>query len=221
MFGFEAGLVSRNPDGTVAYAAVIAGRGVVHLHPPTADVRPPGQGGIGSAIVVATVGDADQHATRAAEFGARITYGPLDTNYRAREYGARDHAGHHWTLSESTIEGEEMTGEPTYIELGVRDADAARTFYGALLGWKPQGTSGPGQVATPTLNIGIHDGDPSAVFEVFFAVTDLDASIERVLELGGNIQSDVNDNPDFGRWVECADDQGVRFGLRQTDTHTG
>lgn len=64
-----------------------------------------------------------------------------------------------------------MTGEPTYIELGVRDAGAARTFYGALLDWKPDGSSGPGQVATPTLNIGIHDGDPSVLFEVFFAVT--------------------------------------------------
>lgn len=108
-----------------------------------------------------------------------------------------------------------MTGEPTYIELGVTDADAARAFYGALLGWSPSGDSGPGQVDTPTLSIGIHDHDPTAWFEVFFAVTDLDASLAQVTTLGGSVASEVNTVDGFGRWVECTDDQGVRFGLRQ------
>jgi len=109
-----------------------------------------------------------------------------------------------------------MTGQPTYIELGVSDADAARTFYGGLLGWTPSGSTGPGQVETPSLNVGIHDNDESALFEVFFEVDDLDAALVRVAELGGKVISDVHDNPDFGRWAECADNQGVRFGLRQT-----
>ncbi len=38
-----------------------------------------------------------------------------------------------------------MTGEPSYIELGVRDGDAARSFYGALLGWTATGAGGPGR----------------------------------------------------------------------------
>jgi hypothetical protein len=105
-----------------------------------------------------------------------------------------------------------MSGEPTYVELGVPDPVAARAFYGGLFGWEPKG---PGQVETSTLSIGIHGGDPSAHFEVFFAVDDLDASMARVRELGGAVQSDVHDSPGFGRWVECADDQGVRFGMRQ------
>jgi predicted enzyme related to lactoylglutathione lyase len=37
----------------------------------------------------------------------------------------------------------------------------------------------------------------------------------RVTELGGAVAGEVNDAGDFGRWVECDDDQGVRFGLRQ------
>jgi len=41
-----------------------------------------------------------------------------------------------------------MTGEPSYLERGVRDADAAKSFYGELLGWKP---AEPGQVDTATL----------------------------------------------------------------------
>ena len=108
-----------------------------------------------------------------------------------------------------------MTGEPTHVELGVPDADAARTFYGALLGWEPLTPSGPGGVKTDTRGIGIHDGDDSTLFEVFFAVVDLEASIAKLSELGGRTVSDVNDSEGFGRWVECVDDQGVRFGLRE------
>ncbi|HEU0240135.1 MAG TPA: hypothetical protein VFR11_12795 [Micromonosporaceae bacterium] len=108
-----------------------------------------------------------------------------------------------------------MTGEPSYIELGVRDADVARAFYGPLLGWRASGDQGPGQVDSSTLSIGIHDGDESAIFEVFFSVDDLDGSLVQVAQLGGRVMSEVNDSPGFGRWAECADDQGVRFGLRQ------
>lgn len=105
-----------------------------------------------------------------------------------------------------------MTGEPTYLELGVRDAEAATSFYGRLFGWVP---AGPGQVDTATLSIGIHGGDDASHFEVFFAVDDLESSMATVTEMGGRLLSEVNDAPGFGRWVECADDQGVRFGLRQ------
>jgi predicted enzyme related to lactoylglutathione lyase len=108
-----------------------------------------------------------------------------------------------------------MIGEPSYIELGVRDADAARSFYGALLGWTATGAGGPGQVSTSTLDIGLHDGDESALFEVFFAVDDLAISLARLTELGGRVSREVQENPGFGRWAHCVDDQGVRFGLRQ------
>ena len=108
-----------------------------------------------------------------------------------------------------------MTGEPAYVELGVLDADAARAFYGALLGWSPTGSSGSGQVDTASLSIGIHDGDPSAIFEVFFAVDDLAAALTEVSRLRGTVLGDVHDSPGFGTWAECADDQGTRFGLRQ------
>ena len=52
--------------------------------------------------------------------------------------------------------------------------------------------------------------------EVFFTVADLDASIERLSELGGKTVSEVHaENAAFGAWVECQDNRGVRFGLRQ------
>lgn len=77
------------------------------------------------------------------------------------------------------------------------------------------GSAGPGEVQTPTLGIGIHDRDSSALFEVFFAVADLDSSLAKVAELGGRVIGGVQDGAGFGRWAECQDDQGTRFGLRQ------
>ncbi|MBO1767418.1 VOC family protein [Allobranchiibius sp. GilTou38] len=109
-----------------------------------------------------------------------------------------------------------IQGAPSYIELGVEDADRARAFYGALFGWRMNGAAGPGQASTGGLNIGIHDHDPSSLLEVFFTVNDLDSAIAKVAALGGRIVGDIHaESAEFGRWVECDDDQGVRFGLRQ------
>lgn len=106
-----------------------------------------------------------------------------------------------------------MTGSASYIELGVEDLAAARRFYGELLGWQT-GERG-GEVATDTLSIGVHGEDPSRHFEVFFVVDDLDASLAVVRNLGGSPHGEVTDAGPVGRYVECSDDQGVRFALRE------
>jgi predicted enzyme related to lactoylglutathione lyase len=108
-----------------------------------------------------------------------------------------------------------MLGEPSYVELGVPDVDAARRFYGSLFGWVPSDVGAGGQVETPTLPIGLHGGDAEAHFELFFTIEDLDAAAAQVVRLGGSVLGDTHDSGEFGRWVECRDDQGVRFGLRQ------
>jgi uncharacterized protein len=107
-----------------------------------------------------------------------------------------------------------VTGEPSHIELGVEDIARAQAFYGALLGWTP---SASGPVDTATLPIGSHSGDPASQFKVFFSVADLDASIETLTRLGGRTIRAIRESPAFGRWAECVDDQGVHFGLRQSD----
>jgi len=98
MFAFEAGSVTRDDTGTVVHAEVLAGRGFVHLHPPTAYLASPGTGGVASAAVVASVTNVDEHAARAASRGGRLLYGPVDMRYGVREYGVRDHEGHPWSF---------------------------------------------------------------------------------------------------------------------------
>jgi hypothetical protein len=47
-------------------------------------------------------------------------------------------------------------------------------------------------VRTSSLEIGIHDGDEASHFEVFFTIEDLDASLAKLLELGGHAMSEVH-----------------------------
>ncbi len=115
-----------------------------------------------------------------------------------------------------------MDGEPSFIEIGVEDAQRGRTFYGALLGWtfEPGPAGGGFAIRTPTLPAGMHGGDPGAAPYVFFRVADMDAALARVRELGGTVEgTDVEGTTEsierFGRFKLCRDDQGSPFGLHQ------
>jgi uncharacterized protein len=115
-----------------------------------------------------------------------------------------------------------MTGELSFFEIGVGDADQARAFYGELFGWDfsdPPSSQGA-MIQTPNIPGGIHGGDQGGGIYTFFAVDDIDAAAERVRELGGEAEPlPGGDDPDnvaqFGLFMLCRDDQGSAFGLRQ------
>jgi predicted enzyme related to lactoylglutathione lyase len=118
-----------------------------------------------------------------------------------------------------------MAGQPDWFEIGVADADKARTFYGGLLGWEfeagPTGDLSQGAVIrTPGVDGGLHGGDEGATPYLFFRVDDMDAALDRVRELGGRVESSPDVDPEksdaeFGRFALCRDDQGSPFGLHQ------
>jgi uncharacterized protein len=119
-----------------------------------------------------------------------------------------------------------VSGELAFFELGVEDADRARTFYGALFGWRfSPGPSGGGGslIQTPTVPGGLHGGDKGASPYVFFRVDDLDAATARVRELGGTVEGLEEQGgadtaameTEYGRFTLCRDDQGSPFGLFQ------
>jgi uncharacterized protein len=115
-----------------------------------------------------------------------------------------------------------MTGELAFFELGVGDTERGRAFYEGLFGWTFEtGPSGNGYaIGAPNVPGGMHGGDPGATPYLFFRVDDMDEAIERVRELGGQVE-DVNVEGDeasiarFGRFKLCRDDQGSAFGLHQ------
>src|ERR1700694_4111730 len=77
--------------------------------------------------------------------------------------------------------------EVSYIEIGVSDASKSRAFLEQMFGWKfhPFGRSDEGWFQTPSLKAGIHGGDPTWGFLVYFGVPDLEAAMTNVNRLGG------------------------------------
>ena len=116
-----------------------------------------------------------------------------------------------------------MTDHRIFFELGVEDAERARTFYTGVFGWAMEpGPSGKGFVIDAHgIPGGLHPDDPQASPYVFFGVDDLDAALARVVERGGEaVDMDVGGDDEetaaaFGRFKLCRDDQGSPFGLYQ------
>jgi predicted enzyme related to lactoylglutathione lyase len=115
-----------------------------------------------------------------------------------------------------------MSGAVTFFELGVEDAAKGRAFYEGLFGWEFEtGPSGNGWViSTPSVPGGMHPGDKGATPYLFFAVEDMDAALEQVVALGGEVVpfddgGDADSEKRFGRFKFCKDDQGSHFGLHQ------
>jgi|1185.fasta_scaffold368829_2 predicted enzyme related to lactoylglutathione lyase len=108
-----------------------------------------------------------------------------------------------------------MTGDLVYFWIPVPDDEAAKRFYGDLLGWEFDQGNQPGgsQITNTTPHGGISGGADSASHpQVVFEVDDLDAGIAKVRELGGDAGEPQSTSA--GRWVECRDDQGTSFNLR-------
>lgn len=83
-----------------------------------------------------------------------------------------------------------MTGEMAFFELGVADTERGQAFYAGLFGWKFEpGPSGDGlAITSPDTPGGMHGGDPEASPYLFFGVEDMEAALERVRELGGEVE---------------------------------
>jgi len=110
-----------------------------------------------------------------------------------------------------------MAGEPTHFEIGVGDAQRAREFYVRLFDWQfhPMGGGAEGWIDTGGARGGLHDNDPTPGVVVYFSVPDIEAALVTVEQLGGEPGQASPDEPGFGRFAECRDDQGIRFGLHE------
>lgn len=115
-----------------------------------------------------------------------------------------------------------MTGELAFFELGVGDTERGRAFYEELFGWRFEtGPSGGGfLIAAPNVSGGMHAGDAGAAPLLFFEVEDMEAALEQVRTLGGevdemDVEGDEASIERFGRFKLCRDDQGSPFGLHQ------
>ena len=120
------------------------------------------------------------------------------------------------------VKGFEVTrepGTPSWFELHTGAYDAAVSFYREVFGWDTHVMSDADEFRYTTFGkdedalAGImHDPDEASGWNVYFEVTDVDASLAEVTELGGTIVEPAQDTP-YGRLARVKDPTGTAFRL--------
>ena len=116
------------------------------------------------------------------------------------------------------------SGAPSWFELHTRDYQAAVAFYREVFGWETHVVGDAPEFRYTTLKHGedwlagimdasgfLPDGVP-AHWSVYFGVTDTDAALARIVDLGGLIVMPAEDTP-YGRLAAAADPTGAQFKL--------
>lgn len=126
-----------------------------------------------------------------------------------------------------THQGFGVYGEPdtpNWFELHTRVYDASVDFYRKVFAWDAHVASDTPELQYTTLGEGeaalagimdasafLPEGVP-AQWSVYFGVEDADATLARIVELGGSIVEPAVDTP-YGRLATAADPSGIRFKL--------
>lgn len=121
------------------------------------------------------------------------------------------------------------TGVPSWIDLELRDVEAAQTFYAELLGWTFEDATPPGssqrylvasldgQEVAGMGDVGLtaDAGGGTAVWNTYVAVADADTAAARIEASGGRVLSGPVELGEAGRAAACVDPSGVPFRLWQ------
>jgi predicted enzyme related to lactoylglutathione lyase len=120
-------------------------------------------------------------------------------------------------------------GTPCWVDYGAADIEAAKTFYGDLLGWTYTGGDPEyGGYLTATRNgeqaAGLgpqQDPDDPPRWTTYFATDDAAATAARIREAGGQVLVEPMEVGPMGTMVVALDPQGNPFGLWQAGMHSG
>lgn len=116
------------------------------------------------------------------------------------------------------------TGTPSWFELHTKDHGAAVEFYRTVFGWDTSAVSDTDDFRYTTANAGeqqlagVMDASaflPSEVpsnWAVYFGTDNTDATLAKIVELGGSVVEPAQDTP-YGRLAVAADPMGARFRL--------
>jgi uncharacterized protein len=123
-------------------------------------------------------------------------------------------------------------GVPCWVDTAQPDPEAAKTFYGGLLGWDfeertPAGSPQryfAGQLrGRDVAGIGAQpDGAPPVTaWTTYVWVDSADETAEKARSAGGGVLVEPTDVPDAGRFAVLADRSGAVFGVWQAREHKG
>ncbi|RZS43709.1 putative glyoxalase superfamily protein PhnB [Herbihabitans rhizosphaerae] len=205
------------PDGSIGHAELRFGDAVLMLAEgtyPGIPVAPP-TGELHSTSLNLQVSDVDATIERAESAGATIERRPDDQPY-GRVATIVDPFGHRWMFNQPRGAAPRARhGEVAFTTIFVPDDEAAKAFYGAVLGWDfASGSAERGWVLTGKEDsFGMSGGAERPEVQLCYRVNDMAAAVERVRANGGQV-GEIESKP-YGQLVECSDDQGTRFQLYQ------
>ena len=119
-----------------------------------------------------------------------------------------------------------MAGKVVHLEVPAGDADRASGFYGGLFGWEIGASVMPDfdyrmfQSAEDQGGAIMPSDKAGSGFIVYLDTDDIDASVAKVRELGGQAD-DKQPVPTHGWFATCTDTEGNAFCLWQSDQNAG
>jgi uncharacterized protein len=99
-----------------------------------------------------------------------------------------------------------------WFEVPAKNTEQARAFYGGLFGWEFERFGDADYHMTSAGGGAIAGGADEPGLLTYFGVSDVDAAVGRVRELGGESGA-PEEIPGVGRYAHCTDHDGNRFGL--------
>jgi predicted enzyme related to lactoylglutathione lyase len=220
LFGWQAEDMPM-PDGGAYSMQRIDGQSVAAIAPQPQAQRDAGVPALWQSYV--TVHSADAAATRAAELGGTVHAGPFDVMEAGRMAVIQDPQGAFFIVWEPRNHfGAALVNTPgafCWNELAAADLDTAPDFYAQLFGWTTEPfEGGPMRYLTikngSAANGGMREKQPQEppYWLVYFAVDDVDASLDRIGELGGSTIAGPFEMAN-ARMAVVADPQGAVFAL--------
>ena len=179
--------------------------------------------------------DVDQTIKDAETRGGRVLSGPMDIPTIGRIAVMADPQGavfaSHTAAGEAPgHDGVPLIGEASWHELATSDPVAAFDFYSRLFGWVKTDAMDMGPAGTYQMYGCSKDHTLGGIFAraadaspspwlVYFQVESVDAKVDLVTSLGGQVLSGPMDVPPGGdRVVQCLDPQGAAFALHSSAT---
>jgi uncharacterized glyoxalase superfamily protein PhnB len=198
-------------DNRIGHAELWIGDGVLYLADeyPELGLKAPTPGATSVSLML-PVADTDAALQRARNGGAAVEREVYE-NYGSRNATVIDPFGHRWMLSGPAAAAVPRIqhGDVGYVSVWTADAGRAAAFYGHVLGW----TYDPGEhlVTNTALATGIFAVDVRSTLFCCYAVSDLPAARQAILDAGGTV-----DQPEefaFGTVLGATDPQGTAFAV--------
>ena len=222
LFGWQGAAQDMGEMGTYTFLRNGTGTiGALCGMPPGAETAP------SAWNVYFAVPDVDAAAALARDLGGQLLFDPFDVPGHGRGAMLADPTGAVFSLwqpasddaGDFTMFEDHAIG---WVELASRDADAARTFYGRLLGWSFTTSAIPipgdgyyleyavgGTRYGGLLPMGKEWGDMASHWSLYVPVPDVDACLARTADLGGAVCVPAFDAEGVGRIARINDPTGA------------